>query len=261
MFRSTSFHLVDNSPWPIIGAWGFFFITSSFLFMFQKVGMLVLFALMFLVVLAYCWWRDVIRESSLLGFHTKGVHVIFLTGMVWFISSEVLFFFGFFWAFFHSSLCVSVDLVSLWPPIGVEVLNPLGVPLLNTVVLLSSGVTVTWAHYGVFSSNLNNALKGMIYTMFLGVFFTLLQYMEYLDSSFMISDSVYGSIFFMATGFHGFHVIIGTCFLLVSFLRMWKGHFTSKHHIGLECSIWYWHFVDVVWIFLYISIYWWGSII
>nr|YP_002995740.1 cytochrome c oxidase subunit III [Clavelina lepadiformis]ACO40311.1 cytochrome c oxidase subunit III [Clavelina lepadiformis] len=260
--RNTPFHLVDNSPWPFFGSMAFFFFVSGALFMFKMSSMSIFFVgVVFIFFLSFFWWRDVVRESLYLGFHTASVQSNLLIGMVWFISSEVLFFFGFFWSFFHSSLGVCVDLFSSWPPTGVEVLNPLGVPLLNTLVLLSSGFSVTWAHYSLLLNNYSDALFGMLFTIGLGMFFTLLQAMEYLDGFFLISDSVYGSVFFMATGFHGFHVIVGSLFLLVSSFRMFLGQFNMNHHIGLECSIWYWHFVDVVWLFLYISIYWWGSII
>jgi len=228
-----------------------------------KISTLIRFLLsiVFIFLLSFFWWRDVIRESSYLGFHTNNVQSNLLTRMVWFISSEVLFFFRFFWSFFHSSLRVCVDLFSTWPPVRVEVLNPVGVPLLNTVVLLSSRFTVTWAHYSLLLNNYKDALYRIIFTIRLRVFFTFLQSMEYLDGFFLISDSVYRSVFYIATRFHRFHVIVRSIFLLVSAFRILAGQFNIKHHIRLECSIWYWHFVDVVWIFLYISIYWWRSVI
>lgn len=259
MYRSTPYHLVDNSPWPIVRAGSFFFVVSFLFFLFQKIDIIFFFPFVFLIFLCFFWWRDVIREASFLGFHNSLVQRNLLTRIIWFISSEVFFFFGFFWAFFHSSLGVCVDLFLVWPPIRVEVLNPLRVPLLNTVVLLSSRVTVTWAHYSLFLGDLKSSFLRIIYTIILRLFFTFLQYLEYIDSRFIISDSIYRSIFFIATRFHGFHVIVRSLFLLVSCVRIYKGHFTPKQHVGLECSIWYWHFVDVVWVFLYISIYWWGS--
>lgn len=259
MKRTTPFHLVDNSPWPILGSLGFFFIVSRSIFLFQKFFFLFYFSCFFIIILSFFWWRDVIRETSFLRFNSPRVHINLLLGIAWFISSEIFFFFAFFWSFFHSSLSSSVDLFIIWPPNSLEVLNPLRVPLLNTVVLLSSRVTVTWAHYSIFSSRFNYSVLGIVYTIFLGVFFTFLQYIEYKDSSFLISDSVYRSVFFIITGFHRFHVLIGSCFLFISFLRLFFGHFTTVSHIRLECSIWYWHFVDVVWIFLYIIVYWWGS--
>ena len=259
LLRSTPYHLVDNSPWPIIRSIGFFFTVSGCLFLFQKSFILLFFSFFFLVFLSFFWWRDVTRESSYLRFHSLPVQKNLLLRIVWFIMSEVFFFFRFFWSFFHSSLSATVDLFGIWPPISVEVLNPLGVPLLNTVVLLSSRVTVTWAHYSIFSNNLMNSILGIFYTISLRGFFTFLQYTEYKESSFLISDSVYRSLFFIITRFHRFHVLVGSLFLFVSFLRIIKGHFLSNQHIRLECSIWYWHFVDVVWIFLYIIVYWWGS--
>nr|CCO25737.1 cytochrome c oxidase subunit III [Aplidium tabarquensis] len=259
MHRTTPFHLVDNSPWPLFTAFVFFISFSNFVFFFKKIfySFFICFFLFFLC--GFFWWKDIIRESSYLGFHNIMVQKNLLKGMVWFISSEIFFFFGFFWTFFHSSLSNSVDLFFMWPPYGIEVLNPISVPLLNTVILLSSGITVTWAHYSLFSGSFQEMYFGLFFTIFLGFFFTLLQYLEYKNMFYMISDSVYGSIFFMATGFHGFHVLVGSFFLLVSLYRVFFGHFSHKQHVGFECSIWYWHFVDVVWIFLYISVYWWGS--
>nr|YP_008083030.1 cytochrome c oxidase subunit III [Ascidiella aspersa]CCO25809.1 cytochrome c oxidase subunit III [Ascidiella aspersa] len=261
MSRSTPFHLVDNSPWPLIGSMSGFSVVASLVVMMHSFSSsLLLFSVVFLAVLCVKWWGDVSRESAYLGFHTKAVQTNLLTGMVWFIVSEVCFFFGFFWTFFHSSLNSVVEMGTCWPPLGIQVLDPMGVPLLNTVVLLSSGVTVTWSHYSLLVGDGEGASLGLSYTVYLGIFFTLLQGMEYVMSGFNISDSVYGSIFFMATGFHGFHVLVGTLFLVVCLGRLMAGHFSSGRHIGYECSIWYWHFVDVVWLFLYVCVYWWGGV-
>lgn len=228
----------------------FFFHTRSFFKIY----------IFYIIIISRFWWSNIIREATLLGFHTKIVQKNIIIRIIWFIRSEVFFFLGFFWAFFHSSLSPSVSLSSLWPPIRVLVLNPIRVPILNTIVLLSSGFTVTWSHYSLLYYNLEEARRRLISTIFLRVFFTFLQYIEYIDCSFTISDSVYRSCFFMATGFHGFHVFVRTVILLVSLLRLNKRHFTSNQHVRFECSIWYWHFVDVVWILLYVSIYWWRSI-
>jgi len=179
--------------------------------------------------------------------------------MILFILSEICFFFSFFWAFFHSSLVPTIELGSVWPPQGIEVLNPFSVPLLNTAVLLSSGATVTWAHHAIISGKRDEAIQGLFLTLILGALFTSLQVMEYIEASFCIADSVYGSVFFVATGFHGLHVIIGTTFLAVCWFRLLYHQFTRHHHFGFEAASWYWHFVDVVWLFLYVCIYWWGS--
>nr|YP_005351146.1 cytochrome c oxidase subunit III [Fissurella volcano]AFB78096.1 cytochrome c oxidase subunit III [Fissurella volcano] len=204
------------------------------------------------------WWRDVIRESTYQGLHTSNVGVGLRWGMALFIVSEVCFFFAFFWAFFHSSLAPSLELGSCWPPVGVCPLNPAEVPLLNTAVLLASGVTVTWGHHGLMGGDEKASVDGLFLTVCLGVYFTFLQAGEYMDVSFAISDSVYGSTFFVATGFHGLHVLIGTAFLGVCLYRVISGEFSPAHHFGFEAAAWYWHFVDVVWLFLYLTIYWWG---
>nr|YP_001481135.1 cytochrome c oxidase subunit III [Phallusia mammillata]CAL23077.2 cytochrome c oxidase subunit III [Phallusia mammillata] len=262
MSRVTPFHLVDGSPWPLIGSLAGLSLVSSFLGLFheQGLGTSGILSGMMLILLCYMWWRDVVRESSLLGFHTPAVQVNLLLGMVWFIISEVLFFFGFFWTFFYASLNPVVEIGMVWPPVGIVPLDPVGVPLLNTVVLLGSGFTVTWSHYSLLLGKKGGAKVGLIFTLALGVLFTLLQLLEYMDSSFSMADSIYGSIFFMATGFHGFHVLVGSMFLGVSLGRMVSGQLGTSRHVGYECAIWYWHFVDVVWLFLYVSVYWWGSL-
>ena len=179
-------------------------------------------------------------------------------GMILFIVSEAMLFFAFFWAFFHSSLNPTPELGAVWPPKGIEALNPFHVPLLNTFVLLNSGAFVTWAHYSLLAGYRKQTINSLLFTIILALFFTCLQAVEYTQASFNISDSVYGSVFYMTTGLHGSHVLIGTIFLLVCLVRLVQHHFTKKHHIGLENAIWYWHFVDVVWIFVYLFIYWWG---
>lgn len=205
------------------------------------------------------WWRDVIRESTYQGYHTLIVRQGLKYGIILFIVSEVCLFFSFFWAFFHSSLAPGVEIGGIWPPEGIESLNVFSVPLLNTVILLSSGATVTWAHYGIISGRREEALKSLGLTVVLGIVFTLLQGMEYYEASFAISDSVYGSTFFITTGAHGGHVLIGSTFLLVCWYRLIKYQLTLHHHIGFEAAVWYWHFVDVVWLFLFVFMYWWGS--
>ena len=168
-------------------------------------------------------------------------------------------FFSFFWAFFHRSLSPSVEIGSLWPPQGIKAFNPFQIPLLNTAILLGSGVTVTWAHHAIIENNYTQGVQALALTVFLGVYFTSLQALEYWEASFSIADAVYGSTFFVATGFHGLHVIIGTIFLLVCLVRQYFNHFSLNHHFGFEAAAWYWHFVDVVWLFLFVTIYWWGN--
>jgi len=165
----------------------------------------------------------------------------------------------FFWAFFHSSISPAINLGSVWPPKGIEVLNAFGVPFLNTIILVSSGATITWSHHSILAGNRNEALVSLIITILLAILFTYCQYFEYIHATFTIADSVYGSCFYMATGFHGFHVFVGTCFLSVCLYRLYINHYTKEHHYGFEAAAWYWHFVDVVWLFLFITIYWWGN--
>lgn len=214
----------------------------------------------FLMVLyVFFWFANIIRESSLEGSHTLKVQHGLKLGMVLFITSEVFFFFSFFWAFFHSSLNPITAIGNVWPLKGIELLDPRSVPLLNTIILLSSGVLLTYGHRAVLSGDKDAAIHGLKGTVLLGVIFTLLQVCEYVDAPFSINDGVYGSLFFLCTGFHGFHVLLGTILLTVCFIRVVLDHITDDSHIGFETAAWYWHFVDVVWLFLYVCIYWWGA--
>nr|WAX39316.1 cytochrome c oxidase subunit III [Homalosilpha sp. 1 ZQW-2020] len=254
------FHLVDQSPWPLTGAIGAMVTMTGMIKWFHQYNQELLMIGTFIMLLTMIqWWRDIVREGTYQGLHTKMVTKGLRWGMILFIISEVFFFVSFFWAFFHSSLSPTIDIGSLWPPMGIYPFNPMQIPLLNTAILLASGVTVTWAHHGLLENNYNQTLQGLFFTVILGVYFTMLQTYEYIEAPFTIADSVYGSTFFIATGFHGLHVIIGTTFLLTCLLRHLILHFSSNHHFGFEAAAWYWHFVDVVWLFLYISIYWWGS--
>jgi cytochrome c oxidase subunit 3 len=205
------------------------------------------------------WWRDVISEATYLGNHTLAVQKGLNMGVALFIVSEALFFLGIFWAFFHSALSPTVELGAQWPPMGIQAVNPFELPLLNTIILLSSGVTVTYAHHSIIKGNRYGALNGLVATVVLALIFIALQGIEYSVSSFTISDGAFGSCFYLSTGFHGLHVMIGTAFIAVGLWRVMAYHSTENHHLGLESSILYWHFVDVVWLFLYISIYYWGS--
>jgi cytochrome c oxidase subunit 3 len=194
-----------------------------------------------------------------MGYHTQKVVTGLRLGVVLFIISEVMFFFSFFWAFLHSSLAPSVEIGGVWPPIGLKILNPFGVPLLNTVILLTSGATVTYVHYCIQLHARIGGIIGFVVTIFLAIIFTSLQVIEYIDAPFNLSDGIYASTFFVSTGFHGLHVIVGTVFLLVGFYRFCRYHFTFRHHLGFEAAAWYWHFVDVVWLFLFLLVYIWGS--
>nr|AFP16899.1 cytochrome c oxidase subunit III [Peploptera acromialis] len=258
--KNHPFHLVDVSPWPIMAAMGAMTMMIGLIQWFHQLdNSLLLIGLTINLMVSFQWWRDISREGTFQGHHTMKVTLGLRWGMILFIVSEVFFFISFFWSFFHSSLSPSIELGLLWPPKGIETFNPLEIPLLNTMILLTSGLTVTWAHHSLMENNYNSALQGLILTVLLGIYFTILQGFEYIEAPFTIADSVYGSTFFMATGFHGLHVIIGTSFLFICLIRLYLNHFSSIHHFGFEAAAWYWHFVDVVWLFLYISIYWWGS--
>jgi cytochrome c oxidase subunit 3 len=259
MFRQP-FHLVEFSPWPFIRGIGGLSLTFGLVIFFHyKILRLLFLALAILFLCSFQWWRDVVREGTVLGFHTVAVTTGLKIGMILFIISEVIFFVSFFWAFFHRRLSPTAELGCSWPPVGVSALNPFQLPLLNTVVLLASGVTVTFCHHRIINKNLFNRKIGLILTIILGLYFTFLQVGEYQETRFSIADRVFGAVFFVATGFHGLHVIIGSLFLLTCLLRLYLNHFSSRHHFGFEAASWYWHFVDVVWIFLYCNIYIWGS--
>nr|YP_009501871.1 cytochrome c oxidase subunit 3 [Aacanthocnema dobsoni]AWU48798.1 cytochrome c oxidase subunit 3 [Aacanthocnema dobsoni] len=260
MKKNHQFHLVDPSPWPILTSLLIFnYVIFSILYFNTQIYYPSLIYINLVMIIMFLWWRDIQRESTFQGNHTLSVMKSMKYGMILFIVSEVLFFFSFFWSFFHHSLSPNMEMGLKWPPAGILSFNPLHIPLMNTVILLTSGITVTWAHSAMCYNNFNMTKNSLLLTIILGVYFTFLQYYEYLYSPFSISDSVYGSTFFITTGFHGIHVIIGTLFLFHSFIRMSKMHFSKTHHLGMEMAIWYWHFVDVIWLFLYMTIYWWGK--
>lgn len=256
------FHLVDPSPWPIVSAFSALMLTFGFaMYMHGYAGGYTLSLSGFFMILFMmgCWWRDVIREATFEGQHTTIVQKGLRMGMILFIVSEIMFFFAFFWGFFHSSFNPSIVVGGVWPPAYLTILDAWKVPFLNTIILLTSGCTITVAHHAIVYGSKVMATLGLIATIILAIIFTKLQEIEYVTAPFSISDSVYGSCFFLTTGFHGFHVFVGTCFLTVCLVRLYLNHFTCEHHFGFEAAAWYWHFVDVVWLFLFVSIYWWGS--
>jgi cytochrome c oxidase subunit 3 len=261
-FQAHPFHLVSPSPWPFNTSFSLLALPLSAVLSFQGFGLalyLLLFSLLSLIFSMSLWFRDVISEGTYIGNHTLAVQRGLNMGVGLFIVSEALFFLAIFWAFFHSALSPTIELGAKWPPMGIEAINPFELPLLNTVILLSSGVTVTYAHHSLIQGNRSGALYGLVYTLILAIIFTAFQGIEYTVSSFTISDGTYTSCFYFGTGFHGLHVIIGTAFLAVGLWRLLAYHLTENHHLGLESGILYWHFVDVVWLFLYVSVYYWGS--
>ena len=258
------YHLVDPSPWPIVGAAGGGLLLTGIVFAAHWGNYFVLAAGFALVaVTMFMWWRDVLRESHTPGMHSPVVRLGLRYGMTLFISSEVMFFVGFFWAFFHYAIYpqhVSGAVSPMWPPAGIHTFDAFRIPFLNTMILLLSGCTVTWAHHALLVNNRRDLIMGLGITILLGMSFSTLQAVEYSEAPFKFAGGgIYPSIFFLATGFHGFHVIVGTCFLIVCWLRARAGGFTPTQHFGLEAAAWYWHFVDVVWLFLFIFIYVWGA--
>jgi cytochrome c oxidase subunit 3 len=256
------YHLVDPSPWPLFASFACFVLTTGgVMYMHSYVGGGLVLTLGITMVLysMFVWWRDVIREATFEGHHTSTVQIGLRYGMILFILSEIMFFVAFFWAFFHSSLAPTVEIGAVWPPKGIQVLNPWEIPFLNTVILLTSGAAVTWAHHAILAGKRQEAIYGLALTVFLAVIFTGFQAYEYYEAPFSISDGIYGSTFFMSTGFHGLHVIIGTIFLTICLFRLINYHFTKQHHFGFEAAAWYWHMVDVVWLFLFVCIYYWGG--
>ena len=268
------YHLVNPSPWPLVGS-VFAFLFALGLIMSMKSlsigglkmgpGVLGLGVAGILYVMA-AWWYDVVREAES-GDHTRIVQISHRYGMILFIASEVMFFVAWFWAFFDASLFTGEHIQAarsaftggVWPPKGVEVLNPFNLPLLNTLILLTSGTTVTWAHHALLSNDRTGLKLGLTLTILLGITFTCVQAFEYSHAEFHYAGNIYGATFFMATGFHGFHVLVGTIFLIVCLARAYAGHFTPTQHLGFEFAAWYWHFVDVVWLFLFSCIYVWAS--
>jgi len=261
-YQKHPFHLVDPSPWPLTASIGAFTMFIGIVMWFHNYlgGLFTLFSGFVMIIFTmFTWWRDIIRESSFEGQHTSMVQLGLRFGMILFIISEVMFFFAFFWAFFHSSLNPTPEIGSIYPPKGINVLSAWEIPFLNTMILLTSGASVTWSHHSILIGDRKSAINSLIITILLAIIFTILQIFEYCSALFTISDSVYGSTFYLATGFHGFHVFIGTVFLTICLIRLIQYHFTKQHHFGFEAAAWYWHFVDVVCLFLFVTFYWWVS--
>jgi cytochrome c oxidase subunit 3 len=261
------YHLVDPSPWPIIGAVSALALAVAFIAAMH--GASYLWVIPGVLGVAYTmigWWMQVVREAHG-GDHTRVVQLHLRYGMILFIASEVMFFVAWFWAFFDASLFAGepaqIARVEAtgghWPPVGVEVFDPWHLPFLNTLILLTSGTTVTWAHHALLHNDRQGLKWGLGLTIVLGLLFTSIQAYEYAHAAFSFGGNIYGATFFMATGFHGFHVIVGTIFLIVCLIRANLGHFSPQQHFGFEAAAWYWHFVDVVWLFLFACIYVWGS--
>nr|YP_009867816.1 cytochrome oxidase subunit III [Nemania diffusa]QKG05015.1 cytochrome oxidase subunit III [Nemania diffusa] len=261
-FQNHPFHLVSPSPWPMYTSISLFSLASSGALSMHSfsAGYNIFYLALALVVFSMSFWfRDIITEETFLGNHTGAVQKGLNLGVILFIVSEALFFMAIFWAFFHSALTPTVELAGAWPPLGITPVNPFELPLLNTVILLSSGATITYAHHSLISGERQGALYGTIATVLLAIIFTCFQGVEYSLSSFTISDGIFGTCFYFSTGFHGLAILIGTIFIGTALWRIYRYHLTDNHHLGFEASILYIYFVDVVWLFLYVSVYYWGS--
>ncbi len=277
--KTHDFHILPPSIWPFVGSMATLGMASGAIMWMHEVaygGWLFFAGLAGVLFTMFSWWADVVREAHA-GDHTPVVSLHLRYGMVLFIASEVMFFLGWFWAWFDFSLFPApievvegattviegatavVQGTGVWPPKGVEVIDPFAFPLLNTLILLCSGTTITWAHHALLHGDRDGLKKGLWLTIILGLIFSCIQAYEYAHAPFAFKGLNYGAAFFMATGFHGFHVLVGTIFLIVNLVRVYKGHFTPKQHFGFEAAAWYWHFVDVVWLFLFVSIYVWGG--
>ena len=271
------YHLVDPSPWPIVGSISVFVMAVGLITWMHKmfaIAPLLFFAgVIGVLYTMLSWWRDVVNEAEHGGYHTRVVQISHRYGMILFIASEVMFFVAWFWAYFNTALfpndvyqVMRGDLIGhVWPPIADKLghfkgtFDPWHLPLLNTLILLTSGTTVTWAHHALLHGDRKGLINGLWLTIVLGALFTCVQAYEYAHAGFTYGGHIYGATFFMATGFHGAHVLIGTAFLIVCLIRAYAGHFTPTHHLGFEFAAWYWHFVDVVWLFLFVCIYVWGG--
>ena len=269
--KNHDFHLVNPSPWPAIGAFcAFILAVGAIMWMHGSNPAIMLIGFAGVFYTMFMWWRDIIGEAHN-GDHTPVVSIHLRYGMIMFIVSEIMFFVAWFWAFFDASLFTGEPIQQarglatggIWPPAGTHIFDPFHLPLLNTLILLTSGTTVTWAHHALLNNDRKGLIWGLVLTIALGALFTFVQAYEYSHAHFGFSregeGNIYGSTFFMATGFHGFHVLVGTIFLTVCLFRAMKGHFTPQQHFGFEAAAWYWHFVDVVWLFLFACIYIWGS--
>ena len=259
--KSHPYHIVNPSPWPFLSSLGAFALAiAAILYMHGSSMIAMMICLTLVVTFSILWWRDIISEAGNGHDHTEAVQHGLRMGMLLFIVSEVMFFFAFFWAYFNASVpFLSFVASPMWTPEGVVPLPTWTLPFLNTLILLTSGVTVTYAHHAIRLGDNKRAATGLLWTVILGVIFTACQAYEYSHATFGFKDGIYSSTFYLATGFHGFHVIVGTIFLAVCYVRTVKGHFSPERHIGFEAAAWYWHFVDVVWLFLFCAVYWWGS--
>ncbi|MDA7425483.1 cytochrome c oxidase subunit 3 [Thalassococcus lentus] len=264
--KNHDYHILNPSIWPLVGAvGGFVMLFGAVMWMQENGPWMFLIGLAAVLYVMFAWWSEVVDESQI-GDHTPVVRIGLKYGFILFIMSEVMFFFAWFWSFFKHAMYpmhpdgISPAIDGVWPPAGIETFDPWHLPLINTLILLCSGAAATWAHHALVHENNREDMKwGLIIAIALGAIFTVFQVYEYTHAAFGFAGNIYGANFFMATGFHGFHVVVGTIFLFICLLRLMKGHFTPEQHIGFEAAAWYWHFVDVVWLFLFAAVYVWGG--
>jgi len=262
-FQFFPYHLVTTSPWPILISFSLLSLTiGAVMYMHGFYKGETILSIGFVLTLSgmMFWFRDVITEGTKLGDHTKEVVTGLFYGIILFIISEIFAFLSVFWAYGHASLSPAIEIGGIWPPMGITPLNPFAIPLLNTFLLLSSGATITYGHHALIGGNRSAAIEGTLITIIFAIIFTSLQGFEYVQAPFSIADGAFGSAFFVSTGLHGLHVIVGTIFILFGFSRIIIYHLTTGHHQGFEAAILYWHFVDVVWLFLFAAVYCWGGL-
>lgn len=261
IIKFNPFHLVTRRPWPLMSSIQIYrlIIITIFNNYIKTTKNINFISTIFLIAISFKWWKNINREANKEGLHIKKTIKGIKIGILLFILSEIIFFARFFWSYFHSRIRPNVEIGQIWPPIEVKTFNPINVPLLNTIILVRSGFSITISHHLLIENKYKNRKNILILTFLLGFYFSLLQIIEYKQAEFCINDSAYGTIFFIATGFHGVHVLIGSSFIFIITISIKKILITKKHHIGFEIAAWYWHFVDIVWLFLYLSIYWWGK--
>nr|YP_009341843.1 cytochrome c oxidase subunit III [Mindarus keteleerifoliae]AKM70084.1 cytochrome oxidase subunit III [Mindarus keteleerifoliae] len=260
MKMNQPYFILNLSPWPILMSMNLFnMMISNIMMMNYKMNSIMLMNIFMIILISILWWRDIIRESTFMGNHNFFIMNLIKFSMIMFIISEMFLFISFFWNFLHNSLSPSIELGLNWPPKNIEFFNPLLIPLLNTIILLTSSFTITLSHFYLLNNNSKKSMNFLLLTMTLSMYFLMLQALEYNQATFTFSDSIFGSSFYMATGFHGLHMMIGTLFLMINLMRMLKLHFSFIHHISFELSAWYWHFIDIIWLFLYMTFYWWNN--
>ena len=263
--KNHDYHILNPSIWPFFGSIAAFVMLFGAVVLFHSENPWMFVAgFVGVLFVMYVWWSDTVKENQV-GDHTPVVLIGLRYGFILFIMSEVMFFLAWFWSFFKHAMYPMGEMSPLqdgqFPPAGIEVFDPWHLPLINTLILLCSGAAATWAHHAIaHDEDRKSMVQGLVVAVGLGVLFTIFQAYEYQHAAFGFSGNIYGANFFMATGFHGFHVIVGTIFLAICMLRAMRGHFTKDQHLGFEAAAWYWHFVDVVWLFLFAAIYVWGSV-